>query len=295
MTVNFPEGKYILAVSGGVDSVTLLHMLAGQPGVEVVVAHFDHGIRPDSAHDADFVAGLAAGYGLPYVTERAELGMGVSEAAARTARYAFLRRVLTEQKALAVLTAHHQDDLLETMLMHVLRGTGRRGLSPMRSQPDIVRPLINLPKKDILDYAAKHSLAWREDSTNADPQYLRNAVRLTIMPKLGLAREQLLALNQTSALRNDEIDDLLPAVLSYITDEQGGIIRNRFVGIPYAVARECMHYYLTQQGLQDITDSMVQTAVLAVKTLQIGKKINCGKFFWLKSDKKSLKISKTTG
>ncbi|MBL8032022.1 MAG: tRNA lysidine(34) synthetase TilS, partial [Candidatus Doudnabacteria bacterium] len=224
MDVELPAGKYVVAVSGGVDSVVLLHLLAqgatksqSNPKThatyhlppttyQLIVAHFDHGIRPDSDADRQFVQELAAACGLPFVYERAELGAGASEAVARNARYDFLRRVKDEHQAEAIVTAHHQDDVLETIIINWLRGTKSRGLSSLRSTPEIRRPLLGWSKQQIRAYAHLHTLQWREDSTNEDETYLRNYVRRQIIPKISAKmREQLLVHSERAASLNDAI------------------------------------------------------------------------------------------
>src|SRR4051812_31887046 len=114
MKVKVPRGKYILAVSGGVDSMVLLDLLARKPGIELVVAHFDHGIRPDSKKDEVLVRKAAASYGVAFEPGQGNLGPAASEATARQARYHFLDEVLTKHQALKIITAHHQDDAIET-------------------------------------------------------------------------------------------------------------------------------------------------------------------------------------
>src|SRR5437764_343012 len=134
MDVVLPKpGKYVVAVSGGVDSVALLDMLARSDDLKLVVAHFDHGIRKDSAKDRKFVEDLAKNYDLPFVYEEGHLGSGTSEAVARGARYDFLHRVKKSHGAQAIITAHHQDDVLETAIINLLRGTGRKGLTSLTS------------------------------------------------------------------------------------------------------------------------------------------------------------------
>ncbi len=166
--------RYVVAVSGGVDSIVLLDMLSRMDDVELVVAHFDHGIRADSAHDAQFVKELAQKYGHAYESTREELGAGASEEVARTHRYRFLHTVAKKHNA-QVVTAHHTDDLVETIAINVIRGTGWRGLAVFNAP--VVRPLLLSTKADILKYAHDNNLPWREDSTNSDTTYLRNAVR----------------------------------------------------------------------------------------------------------------------
>src|SRR5665213_4424111 len=108
MRIEVLPGKYALAVSGGVDSMALLDMLAKKPGVNLVVAHFNHGIRGDSGHDEKLVKQAAAAYGLIFELGAARLGKGASEAAAREARYDFLNRVMKKHQADAIISAHHQ-------------------------------------------------------------------------------------------------------------------------------------------------------------------------------------------
>jgi tRNA(Ile)-lysidine synthetase-like protein len=174
-------GTYIIAVSGGVDSVSLLDILAKQQAT-LIVAHFDHGMRPDSRADEQFVAGLAKQYKLGYVTERKELGATSSEAAARRARYDFLFRARQKFNASKIITAHHSDDIIETMMINIIRGTGWRGLCSLKNTADIYRPFLKVSKADIMRYANTHNLKWKEDSTNQNQGYLRNAIRHQLLP-----------------------------------------------------------------------------------------------------------------
>lgn len=212
MKAELPAGKYVVAVSGGVDSVVLLDLLCAvqMPGVELVVAHFDHGIRSDSRDDAAFVQNLAAGYALECYIDRAELGKGASEATARKARYEFLHRVQTKKGADAIVTAHHQDDVLETMLLNLIRGTKWRGLHSLRSTNAVQRPLLPYSKREILEYAKAHNLSWREDSTNIDPGILRNYLRHTYIPQMSAQqREALLGIRDRTETLTTEIDALV--------------------------------------------------------------------------------------
>ena len=169
--------KYVVAVSGGVDSVVLLDMLVKEYGpASLVVAHFDHGIRAHSSDDAIFVQRLAGVYGCTYVSERVELGDEASEQLAREYRYAFLDKVTRMYPGTILATAHHLDDLVETVALQLIRGTGWRGLTPFGA-PGVERPLLSLEKEDILLYAEEHGLEWREDETNTSMKYARNRIR----------------------------------------------------------------------------------------------------------------------
>ena len=171
-------GAYVVAVSGGVDSMVLLDIMATAPprrGYKLVVAHFDHAMRPESAADAQFVAEAARGYGAQLVFARSERAL-TSEAQARDARHAFFQDVLRERPDHCLVTAHHQDDLIETSLLNLTRGTGWEGLAPF-NKGDIVRPLLPVSRTQIVAYAKHHHLWWHEDPTNADRSNPRNFLR----------------------------------------------------------------------------------------------------------------------
>ena len=155
--------KKILAVSGGVDSMVLFDLYKND---DVIVAHFDHGTRPSSKQDAEFVQKICQENNIKCIVETANLGENVSEALARECRYNFLNQVAKVQNA-KIYTAHHQDDLLESIIINLLRGTEWRGLVPMGSQ-NIARPFIEKGwrKKDIIKYAGKRKLKFRQDPTN---------------------------------------------------------------------------------------------------------------------------------
>ena len=192
-------GRYLLAVSGGVDSMCLLDLMASaasERGYQLVVAHLDHGMRADSSHDARLVASVADRLGLEVVSRRLELGTA-SEAVARKARYEFLQDAAPSYGAQAILTAHTIDDQLETVVFAALRAEGGRGLGGMASGPGQgsqwggdggvphLRPLLAVSKAALYHYATAGGLVWREDSTNADERYARNYIRRVMLPAIG--------------------------------------------------------------------------------------------------------------
>jgi tRNA(Ile)-lysidine synthetase-like protein len=192
--------RYVLAVSGGVDSVVLLDMLVNNsrpisnfldPNSQLIVAHFDHGIRENSRKDAEFVASLAKKYGLPFVSKREELGKNASEEKARDQRYAFLRSIAKKHGA-RLVTAHHADDVIESIAINFIRGTGWRGLAVLDS--DVLRPLTVMDKAEIVSYANERNLEWREDYTNETDAYLRNRMRRKLAELDVDYKKQLLAL-----------------------------------------------------------------------------------------------------
>ena len=169
--------RYVLAISGGVDSVVLLDVMS-RTEKDIVVAHFDHGIRQDSAADARFVEALAAKYRAQYIGQREELGADASEEQARERRYAFLNDIAADFGG-TVATAHHQDDIVETVALNLRRGARWRGLAGM-SDSRILRPLSSWTKQQVYEYAAKHRLEWCEDETNSSEKYTRNILRRRI-------------------------------------------------------------------------------------------------------------------
>lgn len=266
----FLGGTYVIAVSGGIDSVVLLDMLAGEnskfhppaggPYSTFVVAHFDHGMRTESNDDGQFVAGLAKKYGLAYETERQELGANASEALARQARYAFLRRVRDKYNAKQIMTAHHEDDVIETMIINIIRGTGWRGLCSLRNTAEIRRPLLGMSKAEIIEYAREHDLQWREDSTNRDDRYLRNAVRHHVMPRAD--RQVWLGLYESQKKLAVAIDNEL-ALLS--SDR-----RYDYIMWPQSVALEMMKH------ATGVTRAQADAALVATKTARSGSSITIG-------------------
>ena len=175
--------KIILAVSGGVDSMAMLDFCGKVYNPEdLIVAHFDHNLRENSHEDLEFVRRVAQEKNLQFVSEKAPVGICKSENSAREKRYDFLRKVANENQA-EIFTAHHLDDLAETVVINFIRGTGWRGLAVLDA-PGIRRPFLEtehffepLDKAAILEYAAKRNLNFREDQTNFEPDFLRNRVR----------------------------------------------------------------------------------------------------------------------
>src|SRR5579884_3235118 len=192
-----PEsGRVIVAVSGGADSLCLLHLLHAlcgpgkrYPGVQLHVAHLDHQLRRDvSASEAETVARLAASWELPVtigvvdVPALARRERRSLEDAARTARYRFLREVAHGQP---IAVAHHADDAVETLLLHILRGGGLPGMVGMLPrQQDIIRPLLEVTHAETVAYCQQHSIIPIEDASNTDPRFLRNRLRHELLPLL---------------------------------------------------------------------------------------------------------------
>jgi tRNA(Ile)-lysidine synthetase-like protein len=263
----------------------LLDKLASaKPGnVIYVVAHVDHGIRTDSEEDAKFVEDLAKKYGFAYEQTRLELGKNSSENQAREARYEYLYSLKAKYNADAIITAHHQDDVLETMFVNMLRGTGPRGLVGF-SRQGILRPFIHKTKQDLNDYANENDLSWREDSTNSDEAYLRNYVRANFMPKLGSNRSKFLEIRENTRELTREIDTLSKKLVVNCM-RKGELVRARFVILPLIVQHE---FVATWLRLHNITfdELTIRRLTVALKTGRIGSRvdINSGSYLSLQKE-----------
>lgn len=295
MQVSVGAGTYVVAVSGGVDSVVLLDLLMKQYGSKVksqkfkgrhsdiqtlgsnrrfIVAHFDHGIRTDSAQDRKLVQMLTKEYGLQFIHESGHLGVNTSEAAARTARYGFLYQVMAASGARGIITAHHQDDLLETAILNLLRGSGRRGMTSLKSSEPLVRPLLAYSKDQLRDYAHNHSLNWREDPSNNDLRYRRNYIRAKILPKFSAGqRAQMLILIDELMQTNQELDAHIINLLHAQTKLRE-VDRGWFIHLPHDIAREVVHALLRRLGVRNLERKTVERLIIAMKTAKPGSKID---------------------
>jgi len=271
--------------------MVLLDLLAKQPGLVLVVAHFEHGIRPDSAEDFALVKTAAKKYGVTFAAAHGNLGPEASEATAREARYRFLDQVRAEEGAFGIITAHHQDDMLETAILNMLRGTGRKGLSSLSSRKDVIRPLLEWTKKDIRAYAKANNLVWHEDSTNADERYLRNYIRKHILSRFGdKARASLLDHVRRAGKLNDEIDEILEQDLQK-QPAKDELSRAWYVQLPYAVAGEMMAAWLRRNGVAQFDRVMIDNLVVSAKTARPGKLADVNAAYMMEFNKDTIKLS----
>ncbi len=196
-----PDQPAIVGVSGGLDSVVLLDLLRRAGCRKLVVAHFHHGLRGKEAdRDAAFARQLADETGLVFVAGRGQTRARATkhkeslEEAARILRRKFFARAAAEHRAATIFLAHQANDAAETMLFHLARGTGRRGLASLRGEAPlekspavIVRPMLAFTRDEIAAYAMARRLAWREDKSNASREFTRNRIRRDILPALARA------------------------------------------------------------------------------------------------------------
>lgn len=201
--------RVLVAVSGGVDSVVLLDRVI-RNGMEVGVAHVHHGLRPESDEEYEFVRRLADKYDVPFHGKRLAFPNGGSQASYRTARYAFFEQVMQKFDYTQLMTAHHADDQLETVLIQLQRNVVEVTGIPERrpfAGGELVRPLLSEPKRELIAYANRHRLEWREDASNAEADYLRNKLRHQLVPQLLAARPDLVYVVSETARRQRELWD----------------------------------------------------------------------------------------
>ncbi len=183
-----PGERLLVAVSGGPDSTALLSILRDLVptfALNLTIAHFDHGWRADSPVDAQFVSDLATRWGYRVIIGRAPANLPHTEDAARTARYAFLRDTATAEHCSAIALGHTQDDQVETILLHLLRGSGAHGLAGMRHRTaDLARPLLDITRAEIEDYLRDRQLTPRRDPSNDQLEFTRNRVRHVLLPAI---------------------------------------------------------------------------------------------------------------
>jgi len=264
-----PQQKILAAVSGGGDSVALLHLLCqALPCDQVVAAHFHHGIRGKSAdEDAALVQRLCKEWQVHLIEERGDVPtlaqqrhMGLEEAA-RLARYDFLSRAKAQCGAQWIVTAHHGDDQAETVLLHLLRGAGGNGLSGIRPRrDDVVRPLLQATKQDLLDYLQEHRIPFREDETNISTDYTRNRIRHQLIPMLETYNpsivQTLCRTAQTLFQDEEYFQDQAKKVLAQAKTVRGWD-RNILAELPQPVQVRAMRLLLADVGLFDVDRPMI--------------------------------------
>ncbi len=249
----------LVAVSGGADSVALLHVLmslAPSLRLRLAVGHVDHGLREGSAGDAEFVAGLAEAMGLPVLLERVAVEAGASlEARARDARFRALLAMAARAGADRIALGHTADDQAETVLMRVLQGAGPRGLAgiPPVREP-FIRPLIDAARADVVAELLGTGLSWREDPTNRDVRFLRNRLRHEVLPRLAALNPAVVsALTRTARLAREHVE----ACTAWAERELAGardasgewrLSRARLQALPTDVAAEALRLAAADLG-----------------------------------------------
>lgn len=298
MTEKLNTPIYIIAVSGGVDSAVLTHkLLKGEytnslsEGARFVIAHVNHGIRDDSSLDQQFVRELAKDYDCSFETIDLNLGPDASEEQARVARYAFLEEVRVKHRALAIITAHHQDDVIETAVHNLLRGTNHRGLTSLKSIPLVQRPMLGLTKAEIVQYAQANNLAWHEDSTNSDERYTRNRIRHSILSKAQDEwKKDFGAIVQKQHTNGALIDKEIASILNYHLKGTYRMSRKLICKLDHLLACELVYALLVKACITGIDKSLVESVVLHAKVARPGRKLDLDKNTYALVTKRSLRL-----
>ena len=251
----------LVALSGGLDSVVLLHLLRfgkGLPQVRLQAVHFDHRMRPDSASDAEWVKGLCRGWDVPLHLGLAD-AISASEEEAREKRYEFLLGVKGEVGARWLLTAHHADDQAETVLFRIFRGTGLPGLAgiPRRRSPGVFRPLLPFSREALEGYASCHGIRHRQDNSNQDESIPRNYLRHRVLPQVekevaGGARKSLQRLARLARENEEAWGSLLPGIVEGVMEESDrGIVVVRSALLTYhpAVQGRVVRHLVQRHGI----------------------------------------------
>ncbi|TAN38439.1 MAG: tRNA lysidine(34) synthetase TilS [Verrucomicrobia bacterium] len=284
----------VVAVSGGADSVALLHVLH-RLHIKLAVAHLHHGIRGAAADaDAAFVRRLAHRLGVPLIEERVDVPArakadGISlEMAARVARYAFFARAAKQLGAAAVAVAHTADDQAETVLLRLARGAGSQGLGGMepvshRDGLKIIRPLLKIPRAALIAFLKEHRLRWREDATNCDPHFLRNRVRHEILP---LLEKRLNPQIRTALLRTAEVlreengllDELTGRALFPNAPKDSTVSVKKLTAWPLALQRRALRLWLMHAGLpaEHLDFEAVEAALTLLKSTRGTRSVEIG-------------------
>jgi tRNA(Ile)-lysidine synthase len=227
----------VVGVSGGVDSMCLLHLLFIN-GFSIIAAHFDHSLRNSSSDDALFVQNICIDWGIPCVIKRKDVNtycldhhLNIEEGA-RILRYEFLFDTAREKGAEAVLVAHHADDQVETVLMHFIRGAGLSGLKGMKYTSfleqfsktiPIIRPLLDISRKQVVLYCNENQIPFVEDKTNTDTTYFRNRLRLELIPEMETYnprfRETLIRTTHSLQADHDLINNVIAIEWEYVVHE----------------------------------------------------------------------------
>jgi tRNA(Ile)-lysidine synthase len=269
-----PDARYLIGVSGGRDSVALLHWMINVGYKKLIVCHLNHRLRGRSSEaDARFVQKLANKYRLDLELGAANVGVLARrkkksiETAAREARYSFFAQVAKRRRCSTIFLGHHADDLVETFLLNLIRGAGLTGLAAMRDvsirrvdnvRLTIVRPLLSMPRTDIDDYVREHRLKFREDASNKSLGPMRNRIRNRIIPYLEKTVGRNIRQNiwRTATIIAEE-EDWLDNQVANSTDADLSVARLR--ALPVAVQRRAILKWLRLQNISEVGFDVIES------------------------------------
>jgi tRNA(Ile)-lysidine synthase len=264
-----PPRRYLVGVSGGRDSVALLHLLTHNGYRRLIVCHLDHQLRGRaSAADAKFVTTLATKLKVECEMGRADVATLAKrtkqsiETAGRTARYEFFADVARRRRCCAIFLGHHADDLVETFLLNLFRGAGAAGLAAMRQvatrnvkgvKLTIVRPLLGTTRGEIDAYLETHRFKYRDDATNQTLAPLRNRIRHRIIPYIEkqLGRKVSGALRRAAIISADEAE-WADSLIDSDSIGNAELPVNKLRAQPVALQRRIIHRWLQSRGISDL-------------------------------------------
>jgi tRNA(Ile)-lysidine synthase TilS/MesJ len=207
---------------------------------------------------------------LPYEVGYGHLSKTTSEDTARKARYTFLEQIRSKYKADAIVTAHHQDDLIETAVLNILRGTGHRGLKSISANKGVLRPLLGYSKNTILNYAKVNKLRWREDVTNQEEIYLRNYLRNKVLAGLTPEEKKNLISNIDKIAKTSSILENKIARISHNIYRNEIVIRDKFSALPVSLGNELIAYWLREFRITDFDKHTINRVNIALRTSKAG-------------------------
>lgn len=277
ITLNLPSGKFVVAVSGGVDSMVLLDLACKSVGSEnIIAAHFDHMVRPhlERKTDIHLIEKYTEANSIR-LQQAAYQGDDKSEAAMREARYQFLEKVRIDYKYNSVITGHHLDDLVETAIINLMRGTKGAGLNSITNSGTLLRPMLEFTKQEIREYAQQNDILWHEDSTNTDIRYLRNYVRAKIVPALRVAKkyEEFVSIIREQKPLEESVQELVSQSLNAnnLQYEKNKLKRAEFINLPHDVSMRFMHEMMKNSHLAiESNKDLVLKATIFAKTATSG-------------------------
>jgi tRNA(Ile)-lysidine synthase len=282
-----PSHRYLIGVSGGRDSVALLHLLVDLGYKRLIVCHFNHQLRGRSSDaDARFVEKLAADFDFELdsadVRVLAKKKKMSIETAAREARYSFFAKVAKRRRCRTIFLAHHADDLVETFLINLLRGAGLTGLAAMREVSTrhigavdltIVRPLLALWRSEIDAYVRAHRLKFREDASNKNLSPLRNRIRHRVVPYLEktLGRNIRQNIWRTATIAADE-ENWIDNQVRVSPNRDDHLSVKELRTLPFALQRRTILKWLRAQNISEIGfDAIERVRSLLDPTAHVAK------------------------
>ena len=276
-----PHTSYLLAISGGRDSVSLLHQLLSHGFRDLHLVHLDHQLRgQESEGDSLFVKQLAQDHDLPLTLQKTDVAArakeeGLSlETAARNARHQLFAETARSTGCNRILLAHHAEDQAETCLFNLLRGSA--GLKGMQLESEFLvdqekliflRPLLHTRRAQIDRYLAEQNIAYREDPSNQDPCHTRNRLRNEALPLLSEIMQRDIVPSLTRAVDTSQQNDLIPSQLLdslQLRDPQGRLFLPKLRELPDSLQKACLKQYLQEHQVPQISKPLLESALKVI-------------------------------